>query len=272
MIEEGVAWPPQAQGVHHITMVGANRQTSVDFWEGVLGMSLVFEQPNLDDAGQNHLYFDPGDGRLITIFTSDPGSPIADPIRPAPAICTTWHLPYRARPIRRPWRACASAVLLIPARSIEVSGIRSIFANHSVSCWSWPAMFEPPVGATHADVLREAHNIRVAAGAHNIADEHLADAIEALSRTSAAASRRGLSCGRKVGGRHLARGRWTRVALVGGSRRGIDCSVVVAQAAAAGCDRRPYRLTDSLQGEAVVWASAPGGHARKDGGQRRVAG
>jgi hypothetical protein len=30
-------------------------------------------------------------------------------------------------------------------------------------------------------VLREAHNIRVAKGAYNIADEHLADAIEKLS-------------------------------------------------------------------------------------------
>ena len=45
--------------------------------------------------------------------------------------------------------------------------------------------FEPPTGHTHADVLREAHNIRVAAGAYNIADEHLADAIELLSRKPA---------------------------------------------------------------------------------------
>jgi hypothetical protein len=42
--------------------------------------------------------------------------------------------------------------------------------------------FEPPVGHTHADVLREAHNIRVARGAYNITDEHLADAIENLSK------------------------------------------------------------------------------------------
>ena len=61
----------QTQGVHHITFMGADRQTSVDFWQGVLGMPLVFEQPNLDDDTQNHLYFDPGDGRLITIFTSE---------------------------------------------------------------------------------------------------------------------------------------------------------------------------------------------------------
>lgn len=37
----------QSQGVHHITLTGANTQTSIDFWEGVLGMPLVFEQPNL---------------------------------------------------------------------------------------------------------------------------------------------------------------------------------------------------------------------------------
>ena len=37
----------QVQGVHHITLVGATRQASIDFWEGVLGMPFVFEQPNL---------------------------------------------------------------------------------------------------------------------------------------------------------------------------------------------------------------------------------
>ena len=61
----------QSQGVHHITLNGANRQTSIDFWEGVLGMPFVFEQPNLDKASESHLYFDPGDGRLITIFTDE---------------------------------------------------------------------------------------------------------------------------------------------------------------------------------------------------------
>ena len=35
----------QTQGVHHVTLTGADRQTSIDFWEGVLGMPFVFEQP-----------------------------------------------------------------------------------------------------------------------------------------------------------------------------------------------------------------------------------
>src|SRR5262249_22496337 len=69
----------QTQGVPHITIVGADRQTSIDFWEGVLGMPFVFEQPNLDNPSESHLYFDPGDGRLITIFTNE--DRVADPER-----------------------------------------------------------------------------------------------------------------------------------------------------------------------------------------------
>ena len=42
----------QVQGVHHITLTGAGRQISIDFWEGVLGMPFVFEQPNLDNPGE----------------------------------------------------------------------------------------------------------------------------------------------------------------------------------------------------------------------------
>ena len=42
--------------------------------------------------------------------------------------------------------------------------------------------FEPPEGATHADVLAEAHRLRVARGAEAIADVDLADAIEILTR------------------------------------------------------------------------------------------
>src|SRR3954453_3283535 len=61
----------QSQGVHHVTLVGANRQTSIDFWEGVMGMPFIFEQPNLDVPEETHLYFDPGDGRLITVFTNE---------------------------------------------------------------------------------------------------------------------------------------------------------------------------------------------------------
>ena len=46
--------------------------------------------------------------------------------------------------------------------------------------------FEPPAGHTHVDVLFEAHKIRVARGDYNIAEVHLADAIETLVMRSRA--------------------------------------------------------------------------------------
>ena len=46
--------------------------------------------------------------------------------------------------------------------------------------------FEPPFGYTHADVLLEAHKIRVERGDYNIAQDHLADAIETLVERSRA--------------------------------------------------------------------------------------
>ena len=83
----------QSQGVHHITLVGADRQTSIDFWEGVLGMPFVFEQPNLDNARESHLYFDPGDGRLITIFTNEERKPDPTPHADRPRL----RAPHRVR-------------------------------------------------------------------------------------------------------------------------------------------------------------------------------
>jgi hypothetical protein len=46
--------------------------------------------------------------------------------------------------------------------------------------------FEPPHGHTHADVLLEAHRIRVERGDHHIDRVHVVDAIEALVRRSQA--------------------------------------------------------------------------------------
>ena len=65
--------------MHHITLVGADRRPSIDFWEGMLGMPFVFEQSNLDSEQESHLYFDPRDGRLITVFTNEERVPVGPP-------------------------------------------------------------------------------------------------------------------------------------------------------------------------------------------------
>ncbi len=170
----------QAQGVHHITLVGADRQTSIDFWEGVLGMPFIFEQPNLDNAGESHIYFDPGDGRLITVFTREDRKAV---LRRTPTdIGCVHHIAFNVS--RAVWM---QAVQRLEARGIKPAVRDRMFMDSiyfedplglliELACYK----FEPPVGYTHADVLFAAHNLRVARGDRAIMEVHLADAIEGL--------------------------------------------------------------------------------------------
>lgn len=173
----------QTQGVHHITLTGADRQTSIDFWEGVLGMPFVFEQPNLDNEAEGHLYFDPGDGRLITIFTNEDRKP--DRRRTPTEPGCVHHLAFMVSKA-----TFDQAVTRLNERGIGHSGPKdrgfmdSIYFKDplglliELACYR----FEPPVGCTHADVMIRAHRIRVSRGDRNIETEHLADAIEELVR------------------------------------------------------------------------------------------
>ena len=175
----------QTQGVHHITLAGADRATSIGFWEGVLGMPFVFEQPNLDNAAESHLYFDPGDGRLITVFTSEERAP--DPARTATDPGCVHHLAFNVSQA-----VFAQAAERLEERGIAHSGVRdrgfmdSIYFEDPLGLLIELASyrFEPPAGFTHADVLMEAHRIRVERDDPNIAEIHLADAIEALVERS----------------------------------------------------------------------------------------
>ena len=175
----------QTQGVHHITLTGADRRTSIAFWEGVLGMPFVFEQPNLDNAAESHLYFDPGDGRLITVFTNEDRTP--EPARTPTDPGCVHHIAFSLSQA-----TFRQAVARLDERSISHSGVKdrgfmdSIYFADPLGLLIELSSyrFEPPAGFTHADVLLEAHGIRVARGDRNIEEIHLADAIEALVRRS----------------------------------------------------------------------------------------
>jgi glyoxalase family protein len=175
----------QSQGVHHITIVGAGRQTSIDFWEGLLGMPFVFEQPNLDNPSESHLYFDPGDGRLVTIFTNEERT--ADPERTPTDPGCVHHLAFAVSQA-----TFAQTVERLDERGISHSGPKdrgfmdSIYFTDPLGLLIELASyrFEPPHGSTHADVLLEAHLIRTERGDHHIDRVHLADAIERLTERS----------------------------------------------------------------------------------------
>jgi glyoxalase family protein len=174
----------QSQGVHHITLVGADRQTSIDFWEGVLGMPFVFDQPNLDVPEESHLYFDPGDGRLITVFTNENRKPDDTP-NPT-EIGNLHHIAF----------SVSHATFVQAAKRLEERGVRhsgvkdrgfmdSIYFRDPLGLLIELAAYRffPPEGVSYGEVMIEAHRIRVARGDYNIAEIHLADAIESIVRS-----------------------------------------------------------------------------------------
>ncbi len=171
----------QAQGVHHITLVGADRQTSIDFWEGMMGMPFVFEQPNLDRDEESHLYFDPGDGRLITIFTHEGRKPDPSRVSTSPGCVHHLALSLSQATFRQ-------VVERLDERGIDHSGVKdrgfmdSIYFTDPLGLLIELASyrFEPPAKHSHADVLLEAHRIRVERGDDHIEAIHVADAIENL--------------------------------------------------------------------------------------------
>jgi catechol 2,3-dioxygenase-like lactoylglutathione lyase family enzyme len=175
----------QVQGVHHITIVGADRQTSIDFWEGVLGMPFIFDQPNLDNPKEGHIYFDPGDGRLITIFTNENRKPDATPVPEDTGSlhhlalnvsqATFWQVPARLDARGVPHSGPVDRGFMDSIYFRDPLGLRIELASYR---------FFPPEGCREADVMIEAHKIRVARGDHHIDKDHLADAIELLVERS----------------------------------------------------------------------------------------
>jgi glyoxalase family protein len=174
----------QVQGVHHLTFVGSNREAIIDFYQGLLGMRLVLDQPNLDVPGEEHLYFDAGDGRLLTYFVRP--TRVNDATPNPEGIGNLHHMALTV----------SHAVFTQVAERLNALGIEntgpidrgfmdSIYFRDpngqrlELACYKFVA----PDGFTIADVLATAHRIRVAAGDYNVQDVHLAEAIEELSQT-----------------------------------------------------------------------------------------
>jgi catechol 2,3-dioxygenase-like lactoylglutathione lyase family enzyme len=168
------------QGVHHITIVGSTKQSAIDFWQDTLGMPFVFEQPNLGKPDENHLYFDPGDGRLLTVFTNESRE---DARRDAPReVGCVEHIAFnvsRATFMQAPARLRERGIEFIQRDRGFMDSIYLHDRNGlkiELACYK----FEPPEGVRAVDVLMKAHHLRVERGDHHITDEHVADAIEAL--------------------------------------------------------------------------------------------
>src|SRR3954451_24289114 len=172
----------QVQGVHHITFVGSNREATIDFYEGVLGMPLVLDQPNLDVPGEEHLYFDTGDGRLLTFFVRP--TRVEDPTPNPEGIGNLHHIAFTvSRAVYTQVAARLEARGIWNTGEIDRGFMYSIYFRDpngqllELACFK----FLPPEGYTIPDVLATAHRIRVEEGAYAVQDSHLADAIAELT-------------------------------------------------------------------------------------------
>ncbi|WP_433628458.1 VOC family protein [Halomicrococcus sp. NG-SE-24] len=90
--------PVQVTGTDHVTLVGSNAEDTVAFYRDLLGMPLVLRQPNLDDPSQTHLFFDTGDGRILTFFVSDDRQSNPNPQRTG--VGAVHHLSFSVDPER----------------------------------------------------------------------------------------------------------------------------------------------------------------------------
>ena len=174
----------QAQGIHHITLNGADKKTSISFWQDILGMRFIFEQPNLDDHDINHLYFDCGDGTTVTVFTDEKRKPNKTKLENE--IESLHHVAF--------W--VSQSIIRVAERNLSENG----FANTGIKDRGFmdsiyfrdplgllielaSYKFDPPFGYSHANVLEKAHNLRVKRGALNIEDVDISLAIRQLSES-----------------------------------------------------------------------------------------
>jgi catechol 2,3-dioxygenase-like lactoylglutathione lyase family enzyme len=172
----------QTQGVHHLTFVGSNRDAIIEFYQGVLGMPLVFEQPNLDVPEENHLYFDAGDGRLITFFVRP--TRVNDTTPNPQEIGNLHHIAYTVS--RATYTQVATRLKELGIENtgpIDRGFMDSIYFRDpngqllEMACFK----FIPPEGCSTADVLSTAHRPRNESREYAITDKHLADAIAELT-------------------------------------------------------------------------------------------
>jgi len=173
----------QSQGIHHITLNGADKNTSINFWQEILGMRFIFEQPNLDDMNTNHLYFDCGDGRTITVFTDENRNPKKSKLKNE--IGSVHHIAI--------W--VSQSTIRIAQKNLSDNGyantgikdrgfMDSIYFRDPLGLLIELASykFEPPFGFSHANVLEKAHRLRIKRGAVNIQVDDVSLAIRELSK------------------------------------------------------------------------------------------
>jgi catechol 2,3-dioxygenase-like lactoylglutathione lyase family enzyme len=169
--------PFRTTGTDHVTVWGSNAEDTIAFYRDLLGMPLVLRQPNLDDPSQTHLFFDTGDGRILTVFVGDRPSQSGQRTE----VGDVHHLCFSVDPER--YEAVMTA-LDEAGKGYNVfdRGIfHSIYTrdNNGLVIELSADKYDVP-DDRRGEVLARTQRIREADGADYAKDEHLAAALEEL--------------------------------------------------------------------------------------------
>ncbi len=170
--------PVGVTGTDHVTVEGTNVEDTVTFYRDILGMPLVLRQPNLDRSELTHLFFDTGDGRLLTVFASeDRDSTDLDDPEPG----RVHHLAFRIDGDRIPEITAGLEDAGYPVSEYDRGAFHSLYTedNNGLVIELVADKFAVP-DDRRAEVLAMAHQRRLAAGAEFVAAEHMRAAIDEL--------------------------------------------------------------------------------------------
>ena len=170
--------PVGVTGVDHVTLEGTNTEATVEFYRDILGMSLVLRQPNLDRRHLTHLFFDPGDGRLISFFVGDDREP-ADLPDPDPG--EVHHLAFRIEGDRIEEIMDGLEEAGYPVSEFDRGAFHSLYTedHNGLTVELVADKFAVP-DDRRGEVLALAQQLRVEDGAEFVEAEHMREAVDRL--------------------------------------------------------------------------------------------
>ena len=171
--------PMPTTGTDHVTLIGSNAEDTIAFYRDILGMPLVLRQPNLDDPSQTHLFFDSGDGRIVTFFVKDDRD--SDPRPQRTGVGAVHHLSFSIDPdefvaicetLEEEWNGYNEFDRGI-FHSLYTQDNNGLVIELSTDKWAIP-------DDRRGEVLAEAQRIREEDGADFAEERHIEQALEEL--------------------------------------------------------------------------------------------
>lgn len=170
--------PITANGTDHITVTGSNIKDTITFYRDLLGMPLVLRQPNLDQPELTHLFFDTGDGRLLTFFVSE-DRPSNTAVRQD--IGSVHHLAFKVDATRLTDIKEALSNAGKRFSEFDRGAFHSLYTQDNNGLTIELVADKYPIpDDVRGKVLALAHQKRVEAGAEYVDDPHMEAALEEL--------------------------------------------------------------------------------------------